>query len=574
MDELIRELKREGVLTSRYVEAAFRAIDRADFVPPEHRAEAYQDYPLPIGHGQTISQPYTVAFMLELLDPRPGEKILDVGAGSGWQSALLAHIVGGRGEAEGKRGTAGKVQAIERIPELCRFAKANIEQYGFLKSGAVEFHCGDATGGLPEGAPFDKIIAAAAGGGIPPAWREQLNVGGAIVAPVASSVWRYVKRSGGAWDEEEFPGFAFVPLVGGKPGGRARESGGKTRKPFPALALLLAAVPLALGTGVTFAPKSLPAEARRVEIAPGTGSHAIGALLKRRGVVRSAWAFVTYAALTGQAATLKPGAYEFGERAAIPEIVRMLERGELYPNERSITIPEGWDLRDIGTYLEQNGIASRRDLYAVTGEPARRYGPRERFPPPDSTGPLSPAIAAKPPPDILEGYLYPDTYRVFRDASARDIVQRMLENFERKLTPELRGEIGRRGKSIGEVITIASLLEKEVADPEDRRIVAGILEGRLASGMPLQVDATVNYITGKHETPSAADLAVDSPYNTYRYPGLPPTPISNPGLGAIRAAISPRPSDYRYYLSPPDGRTIFSRTLPEHVQAKARYLKR
>ena len=125
MDELVRELKRQGVLRSPLVEQAFRAIDRKDFVRPEHRAEAYGNYPLPIGEGQTISQPYTVAFMLDLLDPRPGERILDVGAGSGWQAALLAHMVSPMDESQ-RMGSRGRVYAMERSPELCRFAKTKI----------------------------------------------------------------------------------------------------------------------------------------------------------------------------------------------------------------------------------------------------------------------------------------------------------------------------------------------------------------------------------------------------------------------------------------------------------------
>ena len=206
MDELIRNLKGSGVLKSTRVAAAFQTIDRKDFVPTEYQREAYGDYPLPIGSGQTISQPFTVAFMLDLLDPRPGEKILDIGAGSGWQTALLACVV-----SEGDQ--KGKVHAIERIPELCELARANISRYGFIEQGTVELHCGDATQGLPDKAPFDKIIAAAGASEIPRAWKEQLKTGGTIVAPVGNSIWHYEKRLHGEWNIKEFPGFVFVPLV-------------------------------------------------------------------------------------------------------------------------------------------------------------------------------------------------------------------------------------------------------------------------------------------------------------------------------------------------------------------------
>lgn len=601
MDELIRNLKQAGVLRSRHVEAAFGAIDRKDFVPPEYRDEAYGDYPLPIGRGQTISQPYTVAFMLDLLDPKPGERILDVGAGSGWQTALLAQVVSQddqddeNGESahgldeiaterlyRAKRFTErsdspassrGRIYAVERIPELCALARDNISKYNFIKRETVELRCGDAFSGLPDEAPFDKIIAAAAGEELPAAWRAEVKSGGIIVAPIGSSIWRYTKRGPNKWDTEEFPGFAFVPLVTGgntpqPPRHLAHEARSKPRElktPWRTAILLAAAAAAA-----AFAPLRLR-EPVHIEIASGSGSRAIAGELKAAGLVRSKWTFLAYTALTGQAADLKPGAYEFSGWVSIPELAADIASGE--SNERTITIPEGWDLRDIGAYLEENDIATRQELYRITGEPAHRYGRGTRFPPEGFPAAGTAALDGKPPSAILEGYLYPDTYRVFRDAAAADIVLKMLENFERKVIPDMGPEAEQQGKSLAEILTMASLVEKEIADPADRRIVAGILWQRLAAGMALQVDATVNYITAKRQTPSAADLALDSPYNTYRYPGLPPTPIANPGRDAIQAALHPTPNDYRYYLSAPDGRTIFSRTLEEHARAKARYLR-
>lgn len=574
MDELIAELKRQGVLSSPYVEAAFRAIDRADFVPPEYQAEAYGNYPLPIGHSQTISQPYTVAFMLDLLDPQPGEHILDIGAGSGWQTTLLAHIVSQQSsqKTNAERQTPGKVYAVERIPELCDLARANVARYNFLSRGIVELRCQDASRGVPEGAPFDKIIAAASAREMPAAWQAELNTGGVIVAPVGSSIRRYRNRGEGDWQIEEFPGFAFVPLVDGKnseeePVSKRRDATANGRKTLLSLSLLSVAV-LAAGAYTMFAPVAL-AEPARITIAPGLGSRAIAARLKSHGIIRSSWAFVTYATITGSAASLKPGTYDFSGHAGVPAIVRTLVRGEA--NEYTITIPEGWDLRDIGRYLEERGIVSRNDLYAITGRPA---GTLASAPSPDSSLNVPPSVAARPRESILEGYLYPDTYRIFRSASARDIVQKMVDTFERKIAPELRAEAARQGRSASDVLIMASLIEEEVADPEERRIIAGILWQRLKDGVALGVDASVNYATGKRETPSAEDLLLDSPYNTYRRAGLPPTPISNPGLEAVRAALSSLPSDYRYYLSSPDGRTVFSRTLEEHARAKAVHLRR
>ncbi|MBI4160074.1 endolytic transglycosylase MltG [Candidatus Wolfebacteria bacterium] len=606
MDELIKELKEQGVLQSPQVEAAFRAIDRKNFVRPEYQAEAYGNYPLPIGEGQTISQPYTVAFMLDLLDPQPDEKILDVGAGSGWQSAILANIVSQNSEISARGGSAsggknqnvpitsrtrdgkaigakiknsGRVVAVERIPALCEFAEKNISKYNFIQKGVVELICADASKILAKEGPFDKIIAAASStGDIPGIWRSKLKIGGKIVAPVGDSVWLFEKKPASAssygeaqWEEKEFPGFAFVPLISSqKPSkGRNRKREEKLRRTAIAVLLLIAGI-LAAGYSVV-RPIRLSAP-KEVEISPGAGSRAIADALKGAGLIRSKWAFITYAALSGRAGKLKPGVYYFAGEVSIPELARELESGDL-ANERLITIPEGWDLRDIGQYLENIGVSKAKDLWAVTGAPAAdRVRGRQNLPADELYQKF--AFLRNDSPSLnIEGFLFPDTYRVFRNASAEEIVEKLLENFERKITPDLRAEILRQRKTLFAVITMASLIEKEIPDYQERRVAAGILWRRLEAGMPLQVDATVNYITAKHESPTGDDLKINSPYNTYLNRGLPPGPIANPGIDAIRAATFPETSDYAYYLSARDGRTIFSRTLEEHNAAKARFLR-
>jgi len=201
---LTDSLIKEGWLKTPEITSAFRKIKRADFLPEEIRDLAELNEALPIAKGQTISQPLVVAFMLELLEPKKGEKILDVGSGSGWTSALLAEIVGKK----------GKVIALEVVPDLAEFGRKNVEEYAFAENGIAEFVCADGSKGYGKEAPFDKILASAtAAARIPDAWKKQLKVGGRIVAPVDSSIWLLVKKGEDEFEQKEHPGFVFVPLI-------------------------------------------------------------------------------------------------------------------------------------------------------------------------------------------------------------------------------------------------------------------------------------------------------------------------------------------------------------------------
>lgn len=199
-DSLIEALTKEGYLKTPSIIEAFQKIDRKDFVGESNQPFAYLNQALAIGHEQTISQPLTVAFMLELLEPKAGEKILDVGAGSGWQTALLAQIVNG----------TGKIVAIERIDSIAEFAKTNLEKYQFQN---IDLIAGDGSMGFLEEAPFDKIIAAATAETIPLAWQEQLKIGGRIVAPIKESIVVLDKISQANFVKKEYFGFNFVPLI-------------------------------------------------------------------------------------------------------------------------------------------------------------------------------------------------------------------------------------------------------------------------------------------------------------------------------------------------------------------------
>jgi len=202
--ELIDILISKGYLKTQRIIRAFQKIKRADFLPEDLKKVSQLNEALPIGFGQTISQPLVVAFMLEKLDPQIGDKILDIGSGSGWTTALLAEIVG----------QEGKIIAIEVIPELKERGEKNVAKYNFIKKGTVKFVCLDGSKGYKREAPFDKILCSAAlQETLPLAWKEQLKIGGRIVTPIGSSIWLFIKKTEKESAEIEYPGFAFVPLI-------------------------------------------------------------------------------------------------------------------------------------------------------------------------------------------------------------------------------------------------------------------------------------------------------------------------------------------------------------------------
>ncbi|MBL7045644.1 MAG: protein-L-isoaspartate(D-aspartate) O-methyltransferase [Parcubacteria group bacterium] len=200
MKELIEELKKEGVLRRLNILNAFKNIDRKDFVPFVYKSESYGNRPLPTDCAQTISQPYTVAFMLDLLDPQACEKILDVGSGSGWTTALLAHIVG----------KEGCVIGVEIIPELVKFGKKNLAKYNFKNAKIIQ---SDNALGYENNAPYDRILVSAASTTLPETLVQQLKIGGIMVIPVKDAIWKVTRTSDFDTEIEKHHGFVFVPLI-------------------------------------------------------------------------------------------------------------------------------------------------------------------------------------------------------------------------------------------------------------------------------------------------------------------------------------------------------------------------
>jgi protein-L-isoaspartate(D-aspartate) O-methyltransferase len=196
--QLVQHLLDTGVLRTPHITVAFEAIDRTDFVLKEQKEVAYADYPLSIGYGATISQPTTVAFMLELLQPEEGDRVLDIGAGSGWTTALLSYIAG----------QGGNVIGLEIVPELVKLGTRNVHKYFPFQSIILA----EDVLGLPERAPFDRILVSAASEEVPQELLQQLAVGGRMVLPVKDAVVRIERLSDEQFRQEEYPGFAFVPL--------------------------------------------------------------------------------------------------------------------------------------------------------------------------------------------------------------------------------------------------------------------------------------------------------------------------------------------------------------------------
>ena len=288
----------------------------------------------------------------------------------------------------------------------------------------------------------------------------------------------------------------------------------------------------------------------------GEGVNQISYNLHEKKIIKSKLLFETYLWKEKKEDKIKAGEYNLSSSMNIKEIVEVLEAGKIIKNERNIKIIEGWNIKDIDSYLAKENILLEKEfMNKLKDISISDFNFLEK--------------------EALEGFLFPDTYRIYNNATAEDIIYKMLSNFDKKLDNNLREEIRKQGKSIYEIITMASIIEKEVRSIEDMKIVSGIFWNRIKNGQALESCATLAYIIGINKKQyTYEDTRINSPYNTYMNQGLPPGPICNPGLKAIQAAIYPEFTDYNYFLSSSkDGKTIFSRNLEEHNKNKIRYLK-
>lgn len=296
-----------------------------------------------------------------------------------------------------------------------------------------------------------------------------------------------------------------------------------------------------------------------VKIEKGMGVKDISSLLNQQGLIRSRFWFEVYVWAKRQEAQMQAGGYELNVAQNVPEIVNVMTGGKVINDEVQITFPEGFTLIQIKERLLAQGFSVVTNL---DQEKIVDYQVQYKL------------LSGVPGEASLEGFLFPDTYRFKNDAKEADIIKRLLDNFDKKLTPDLREQISRQNRTVYDVLTLASIVQQEAINDQDMPMIAGVFANRLRIGMALESDATINYVTGKKDRqPLYEDLKINSPYNTYQNRGLPPTPICNPGAAAIEAAINPAATDYLFFLHPLDGPTVFSKTLDEHNRNKAKWLK-
>ena len=307
-------------------------------------------------------------------------------------------------------------------------------------------------------------------------------------------------------------------------------------------------------SGVDRPFKGYDAAEQFVEIPQGAGSAAIAKRLADAGVVNDVNSFRVALWLTGDARRLQAGEYRFDRPLSARQVADKIARGDVYV--RPITFPEGLTMRQMAALYESKGFGPARTFLS-----AARNG----------------ALVSAVDPDAkdLEGYLFPDTYKLPRHATAEQLVARMVAGFMKALTPELIVQAEARGLTVRRLVTLASIVEKETGNPDERPRVAAVYANRLRIGMGLQCDPTVIYAlerAGRYDgNLTREDLQFDSPYNTYRYAGLPPGPIAAPGRASLQAAAAPADVAYLYFVSKNDGSHAFAATLDEHNRNVQQY---
>lgn len=323
--------------------------------------------------------------------------------------------------------------------------------------------------------------------------------------------------------------------------------------------LVLAVAGLAWLWWASAAPSD-SADPVRVVVEPGTSTRALGRRLDAEGVVRSAALFEAWLRARGDAGRIQAGTYELPRDRSLPGVIDMLVGGETVLV--AVTVPEGFRLEEAAGAVARGLGVDSAAFYGVSTDPALVDSLL-----PDSLGVGDAAT--------LEGYLFPETYRVDPSTDARSLARLMVGQFWSVFDPAWRARADSLGRTVHEVVTLASIVEEEAKVAAERPVIAGVFWNRLERGMPLEADPTVQYALGGHrERVLYRDLEVDSPYNTYRVPGLPPGPISSPGRAALEATLWPDSVPYLYFFATGEGGAhTFSETFAEHNR-KRRALNR
>lgn len=300
-----------------------------------------------------------------------------------------------------------------------------------------------------------------------------------------------------------------------------------------------------------------------VTVPPGSSAWEIGTLLAQRGLVADPRAFSVAASWLGVGGQLQAGEYRLSPGTTVTALVRSLQQGR--DRLVRVAIPEGRRAEEVAEIIAATGVAGQDELLRLINQ-----------------GTLPNLDTGRPPGSTLEGYLFPDTYLVPPDFGAAAFISLLGETFDRKVPPALRAQSSTHGLTFHQALVLASIVERETAVPEERALIAGVFLNRLQAGIPLAADPTIQYALAldplqrrqsgwwKREL-TLEDIAVTSPFNTYRTPGLPPAPICNPGLAAIEAVLHPQATDYLFFVARPDGTHAFAATFDEHQRNIARY---
>ncbi len=299
-------------------------------------------------------------------------------------------------------------------------------------------------------------------------------------------------------------------------------------------------------------------------IQEGEGLKAVSARMDSEKIIKNPTVFEMTIRVTGKSNSIFAGTYVFTKDQSMKDVIDAITNVDDVTNDITITLIEGWTSAEMAKYLQEQGFFPAEDFSAAV----QTTDIQNLLP-----GVTYAFLGDKPTSQGLEGYLFPDTYRIKQKPEPADVVRKLLDNFDSKLTNTMRSDIHKQGRTVFDVVVLASILEREVLSDADKKNAADVFLKRLQIGMPLQSDATVNYVTGKQDTrPTLQDIEADSPYNTYVYKGLPPGPISNPGFSSLEAAVYPTSNPYYYFLTKDNGEAVFSRNLDEHNLNKAKYL--